>query len=321
MRLNPVIFGAMGAAAMVSAAQAQTVGIGTTKGGATAQVAAAIAKIVSSKSPIQLRTQTMGGTQQYIPVVNAGELEFGIANIMQTKMAVEGTGLSKGKNYANLRMVATMMKFRLCPFVAGTSSIKSVSEIKGKRVPYGFKASPLMQMVFDAVMANGGVGWNSVDKVPAVALRQHWDLFAQGKLDVIVGIPGTGRIKELNSKVSGGVRCIAFDHSSDAIKRTHAFMPGYEPIVIQPAKNLVSVKAPTPIFAYDYMLWAHKGVSDDVVYKVTKAMYDNEADLRATSPIWTTHRSAGMPKRQRGLPYHPGAVKFYKEAGVWKGGS
>ncbi|MHA1108892.1 MAG: hypothetical protein ACTSQV_07235, partial [Alphaproteobacteria bacterium] len=58
-------------------ASAQTVGIGTTKGGATAQVTAAISKIVSSYAGgLQMRPQVMGGTQKYIPVVNAGKLEF-----------------------------------------------------------------------------------------------------------------------------------------------------------------------------------------------------------------------------------------------------
>ncbi len=56
-----------------------------------------------------MRKQTMGGTQQYIPPVNAGELAFGISNIAQYSMAVNGTGLSEGKKYDNLRLVSTMM--------------------------------------------------------------------------------------------------------------------------------------------------------------------------------------------------------------------
>ena len=321
MRLKTLALGVIASSLAAGGVSAQTVGLGTTKGGATAAVAAAIAKVVSSKSGIQMRTQTMGGSQQYIPVVNAGELEFGIANIMQTKMAIDGTGLSKGRKYSNLRMVATMMKFRLCSYVANNSSIKSIQDLKGKRVPHGFKASPLMQMTFSGVLANGNVSWGDVKKVPAVALRQHWDMFAQGKIDAIIGIAGTGRIKELNTKVSGGVRCLPFSHDPADIKRTHQSMPGWEPMTLKPSKKFPGIKTTTPIFAYDYMLWANKGVSDDVAYKVAKAMYENEADLKATGALWATHSSKTMGKRQPGLPYHPGAVKFYKEVGVWQGGS
>lgn len=321
MRSRYLGFGVIALSLTFGAASAQTVGLGTTKGGATAAVAAAIAKIVSSKSGVQMRTQTMGGSQQYIPVVNAGELEFGIANIMQTKMAVDGTGLSKGRKYSNLRMVATMMKFRLCSYVADKSSIMTIADLKGKRVPHGFKASPLMQMTFSGVLANGSVSWDEVKKVPTVALRQHWDMFAQGKIDAIIGIAGTGRIKELNTKVAGGVRCLPFSHDAAAVKRTRQSMPGWEPMTLRPSKKFPGIKATTPIFAYDYMLWAHKDVSEDLVHKVAKAMYDNEADLKATGALWATHSSKTMAKRQPGLPYHAGAINFYKKAGIWKGGS
>ncbi len=61
---------------------AETVLIGTTKGGATALVSTGIASIVSENAGIQMRPRPMGGTAQYISVVNAGELEFGTANAM-----------------------------------------------------------------------------------------------------------------------------------------------------------------------------------------------------------------------------------------------
>ena len=81
----------LAAAALAGAASAQTVGIGATKAGAVSQITATISKAVSEHAPgVQMRKQTMGGTQQYIPVVNAGELEFGISNIPQFSMAFEG---------------------------------------------------------------------------------------------------------------------------------------------------------------------------------------------------------------------------------------
>ena len=95
-----------------TAASAQTIGIGSTKAGAVSQITATISKAVSeSDVGIQMRKQTMGGTQQYIPVVNAGELAFGISNIAQYWMAVTGTGLSAPNKYDNLRLVTNMMKF------------------------------------------------------------------------------------------------------------------------------------------------------------------------------------------------------------------
>ena len=67
---------------------AQTVGIGTTKGGATGRVSAGIAKVVSSHGDLQARTQPMAGTQQYIPPVNAGQLEFGRMQLAEFQSGV-----------------------------------------------------------------------------------------------------------------------------------------------------------------------------------------------------------------------------------------
>jgi TRAP-type uncharacterized transport system substrate-binding protein len=88
---------AVGSAVWLSAgAEAQTIGIGTTSGGANAQVGAAIAGVVSSHTDLEMRPQKMGGTQRYVSMVNAGQLDFGVSNAMQYYMAATGTGLSKG---------------------------------------------------------------------------------------------------------------------------------------------------------------------------------------------------------------------------------
>ena len=115
MKLTRVLALAGIATLVAAPAAAQTVGIGTTKGGATGQVSAGIAKVVSQHGGLQMRPQPMAGTQKYVPAVDDGSLEFGVANIMQTTWSINGTVLSEGHPNANLRMVATLMKFRIGP--------------------------------------------------------------------------------------------------------------------------------------------------------------------------------------------------------------
>ena len=72
------------------------------------------------------------------------------------------------------------------------------------------------------------------------------------------------------------------------------------------APGPAGIEKPTQIMFFDYMLWAGKDVSDDAVYKVAKAMYENEGELHGLGPLWSTHKSATMGKNQD-MPYHPGA--------------
>jgi uncharacterized protein len=307
-------------ALLAGGALAQTVGIGTTKGGATAQVTAGISKIVSQHGGgLQMRPQPMGGTQQYIPIVNAGELEFGVANMMQTYMAFTGTGLSEGKKSANLQLVATMMVFRTGLMVRKDSDIKTTADLKGKRIPHGFDSAPLFHHIMSGNLANGDVSWDSVQKVPVVALAPGFNAFKEGKIDAMIAAVGSAPVSELNASVPSGVRFIDVLDSREAVKRGLVSAPRTFVTEVAPRPNLVGIDKPTKVFAFDYMLWANKDVPADVVYKVTKAMYENEKELKTLSPLWASHFSKNMAKDQ-GLPYHPGAIKLYKEAGLWGAG-
>jgi len=86
--------------------------------------------------------------------------------------------------------------------------------------------------------------------------------------------------------------------------------------VIDPAPGLTGVLKPTLLAVYDYTLYASKATPDDVVYKAVKAIYENEAELKEAGALFRTFSPKNMSKEQ-GIPYHPGAKKFYQEAGAW----
>lgn len=307
------------AVAAASPAAAQIVGLGATKGGVVASVTANISKVVSEHAGMQMRTQPMAGTQQYIPVVNAGQLDFGISNIMQFNMAVTGTGLSKGHKYDNLRVVAKLMLFRTGPVVAADSKIQRFADLKGKRVPYGFKASPLFQDLMTGYLVNGGLTWKDVVRVPVVTQAQMWDLFKQGKVDTAVGNPGSGLNKELAASIRGGIRQLPYETETPGAKAMLKMWKGVEYRVLNPGKAFVAIKKPTMLMWFPFLIWTHKGEKDDIVYRVTKALYEHADELKAASPVWATFTAKGMPSEAGDGTFHPGAIKFYKEAGVWKG--
>lgn len=306
---------------LASGASAQTVGIGATKAGAVAQITATISKVVSENvSGMQMRKQTMGGTQQYIPVVNAGELAFGISNISQYWMAVTGTGLSAPNKYSDLRLVTNMMKFTVSFVVPQKLGITSVTQLKGKRLAAGFKAAPLFTNIHAGGLATVGLTYNDVKKVPAVGLVQHWRMLMEGKVDGVIAAAGSGFVKQMHAKVSGGIRHISFPDTPAALKAMHKYFPKTFWSTVSPRKGLTGIVEPTNFITYDYMLWTHKGLSNDTVYKITKVMHTHATKLKEGGPLWRSYQANKNLAKQHGAPYHPGAVKYYKEAGLWTGG-
>ncbi len=321
MKLLQIALGAAAGTALALSASAQTVGIGSTKGGAVSQITATISKAVSEHAGgLQMRKQTMGGTQQYIPVVNAGELEFGISNIAQYHMARTGTGLSKGTEYGNLRLVATMMKFRVSPVVPIRSGITGTPQLKGTRMAVGFKGAPLFVNIHNGALATAGLTEDDIKPVPQVGLVQHWRAFMAGKIDWAIAAVGSGFVKQMNAKIDGGVRHISLPDTPESLAAMRTWFPKTEYSVVKPAKGLTGVLEPTVFITYDYLLWASDKVSDDVAYAVTKVMHTQAAQLKEGGPLWRTYEANRRLSKPQGHPYHPGAVKYYKEAGIWQGG-
>lgn len=304
------------AAALFAAgsAGAQTIGIGSTKGSVVAAMTTAISKIVNNKTDLKMRRQVMGGTQKYIPVVDAGELEFGLSNIVQYTMAKEGRDLSK-QPYKNLQLAATLVRFRTGLLVRNDTDIRKIEDLKGRRMASGFKGAPLFQTYFSAFLANAGLTWKDVKQVPAVGLRQHWNLFKQGKVDVAMAGVGGGPNKDMNAKIPSGVRYISLNTDTAGAKMAVKHLRGGQYERVGKKKAYVAIKEPAVLFGYDFMLFTQDKVPAETVYKVVKALAASEKELHAVSPIWASFSPKLMGKDQ-GLPYHAGAVKFYKEAGL-----
>jgi len=105
---------------------------------------------------------------------------------------------------------------------------------------------------------------------------------------------------------------------ADAVKRSEAFLPGAYIITVEPNKNIEGIAKPTHLIAFDMVMISNAKVSDDVVYRVVKAIHDNKKDLVATFPPFGLFSPEKMAKQITGVPFHPGALKYYKEAKVIK---
>ena len=316
MQFRKLALPVLAASFAAGAADAQTIGIGSTKGSIVAAMTTAISKMVNQKTDLKMRRQVMGGTQKYIPVVDAGEVEFGLSNIVQYTMAKEGRDLSK-KPYDNLQLAATLVRFHTGLLVRNDTDIRKIEDLKGKRLASGFKGAPLFQNLFSGFLTNAGLTWDDVRQVPAVGLRQHWNLFKQGKIDVAIAGVGGGPNKDMNAKIPSGVRYISLNTGTPNAMKAVERLRGGEYTLVQKKKAYVAIKEPAVLLGYDFMLFTNKNAPADVVYKVTKALAASEKELRAVSPVWASFSPARMPRDQR-LAYHAGAMKYYKEAGLWK---
>lgn len=311
--LKKLTVAALVAFGFASGASAQTIGLATTQGGATEQIATAIAKTVAKSTGLQVRPQMLANTSQYIPLVDQGRVEFGIANYPQTFYAIKGTGLSEGQPAPNLRMVATLIPFNVGMMVPSSLGIKTIDGLKGKRVPR-FPANSLGDYIIKASLATAGLTYDDVTSVPTANFPSQFGAFREGETDLTIATVGAQYTFEFDTTLDG-VTFLNYKQGDEKILAEA--LPGS---FLKPVGTykVPGVSDDTVVFAYDYTLFANAAVSDEIVAKVAKALYEGKAALQETGPIWNEYDPATIGKAGV-LEYHPGAIEYYKSVGIWSG--
>jgi len=305
------------AALAAPVAMAQTVGIGATTTAYTAQASAAISKVVSEKAGIQMRVQPHGGSGAYVPQVNAGNLEFGLANELETFYAVTGKVIYDGRPQPNLRVVTVLTPFASAMFVRKDSDIKTVADLKGKRLPSGWASQKIIGVLMNGYLANGGLSYKDVEQVPVPNVVKGADDFAAGKTDAFFFALGAGKVREVDAQV-GGIRVLGLDPAPAAVERMQEHVPVATAGLYKPSKVNVGVLEPVHVQQYDYLMLTNTKVPDEIVYKVAKAMHDNKKMLADSFPALGRFDPDHMSRTFKGgVTFHPGAIKYYTEIGQW----
>lgn len=296
-------------------ATAQQLGIGTMgQGTAGYSMAAAIAKVLSDKAKLNVRVQPAGGTSQFVPLVDSGELDFGVVNIIEAKEALTGTGAFAGKKQANIRMAAVLYPFRTGMFVRKDSPLKTTADLKGARLTYGYTAQLTLKAVTDAYLANGGLAVADVRQVLVPNVLRGADEVVAGRADATTFALGAGKVAEVNATV--GIRFLQMDDSPAAVARMQKVLPEAYIMTVKPSPALAGIVGDTKTMAYDYVLLAGKHVKNETVAQVVEALAANKPALVENFGAFQGFDPARMAKR---LPveYHPGAIAAYTKRGHW----
>jgi len=283
-------------------------------------VASGLAKVASGAAPFQVTIQPYAGTSTFLPLLNSGEMELGVVNAVDMGLTYRGPSFKIGgrnpfPHAPNVRLVMRGSPLLVGLLVRKDSPIKSVHDVKGKRMTGEYPAHLAVWYNMFGHLASAGLTWDDVKVVPVPAVNDGVDALVQGRADVTEHALNAAKVKEADAAV--GVRHVTIDCSSEGEARLRKAVPGYYPRIIK-AGTATAVVEDTCFIAYDIYLAAGKNVPDAVVEATLKAIWENVDKLPPLHPIfreWTRERAVTADVT---IPYHPGAVRFYKERGAWK---
>lgn len=192
--------------------------------------------------------------------------------------------------------------------VSADSNIKSVADLKGKRVSVGAPGSGT-EVNAQQILEAYGLTFEDT-KLQRLSFADSSKAIQDGQLDAAFQTAGTptAAITELAATV--GVKIIPID--ADKIDAIIAKYPFYVKTVV-PANTYQTVPEEVTTVSVKSMLLVRSDLSDDLVYKVTKAIFDNTDKLghAKAKEIKMDSVLAGVS-----IPIHPGAKKYFDEKGV-----
>ena len=284
---------------------------------------AGFAKVVGGNTPMKVEVLPQSATVWY-PMLRTGEVNFGLAASSDASVAYAGKAIykkaTKGKGYRNLRIIMHGTPMKMSMVVFADSGIKTGKDLNGKRVNLEFGAHFSVRLNQLAMLANFGLTPADVKPTAASSYVDGVRGVIEGRTDASEGSMGSAVIKEL-AATPHGAYFIPLDPSPEAVERMRhiekydLYVPEFYVTMVKAGP--AGVDEDKYLFAYPISLVCGESLSEEVVYTIVKAVWNNYKDLAPIHPRlkdWTPDRYVMV---NTSIPYHPGAIRWYKEAGVW----
>jgi TRAP transporter TAXI family solute receptor len=315
--MNKIIAAAVAALGVAGAAPAigQNVGIATSNPGSLFHnIGTAVAK-AANEGGLNTTIQPATSPNQFIPFVDQGGIEFGVANLQEVNYAITGEAWWDGRTNENLRIVAHLQPLVEAIFVRADSDIMSVEDLAGQPMTDGYTAQNTILPQLAAFYATAGMTRDDVEKVSVASVVAGADAFMAGDTVGFIFAHGAGKVREADAAV-GGLRALGVDDPSDeklAAAREHWPTAFFMEL---PSGAMPGVLEDTTYIAFPQVIFTHANADEDVVYAMAKAMYENAAVMGETFPPMRAFRPENMKGDPGIAEFHPGALRFFEEVGL-----
>ncbi|MCF8532202.1 MAG: TAXI family TRAP transporter solute-binding subunit [Reyranella sp.] len=290
-------------------AQPAALTLGTASMGGTYSVyGGLVADLLTEKAGVQVTTRQTQGPNQNVILVDEGKLGLGMTTMGVALQAVNGSGAwTKGKKFVNIRALFPMYDTPLQCVSLKTSGIASFRQLEGKTVGTGPKAGTAgtyFPLIFDALgmkaMFRNGQG------------AELGNQLSDGIVDAFCF--GAGPPVPIFSQLDAEKDVVFYTWTDDDLATIRAKIPEFTPSVIPKGLYRDQTADQNSIGLYNFAI-ANKDMGDDMAYVITRTVLENTARLAKGHPA-ARETIAANATRNTFLPFHPGAVRYYKEKGI-----
>ena len=276
-------------------------------------MAVALARVLSKMStPVKATAQSTKDAVETLGPLDEGRADLALASGDSLSAAWQGSeNAGFFKPLKNLRGVASLYPNYIQFVARADSGVRTLRDLKGKRVSVGVPRSSIEQDA-RAILAAAGVSYRDLGRLEYLPFGESVELIKDGKLDATLqsATIGVSTLRDLAASLD----LVFVPVPVDILRKVND--PAYLKATI-PANTYRGQRSDVPTAAVVNVLVTREDMNDDVVYQMTKALWSDIDQLIGAHP------AAHDTERTRALlgmvvPVHPGAERYYREAGILK---
>ncbi len=294
-------------------AQLRHITIGTNPAGTHSYVVAgAVARLVQNERGVRSIIRPFSGSSVYMPLLHRGEITLGMNTNIDSYLAYEGLGPYSAR-LTNVRLLARTFPLYLMYMVRGDSDLHRVENLRGQRVVVRIRANAALEFLFRAILATGGLSGGDIDEITVGGLADGARLLTEGRVDAVsIGVD-TALSLQAHATINGGVRYLTMGQEESKLSE---LMPGSK---VSPApRGPITAGLDVPRVS-EISNYINTGVhlAEEDAYLLAKTIHENWQTLRENYAALTDVPPEGLAPADSPIPYHVGAIRYYKEAGLW----
>lgn len=254
--------------------------------------------------------EVTGASVENMGLVARGDADLAIGLADTVYQAQSGTGRFDGQALSMIRGVASLYANMIQIVTLADSGITSLDDLKGKRVSVGAPGSGT-EVNANVVLTAVGMSYDDIEE-QRLNFNETADALANGDIDAGFFSVGAPTSSILNLSTTNNIAMIGL--SEDEIAAARAAQPLFASTVL-PGGIYNGVDAGVPGLGVPNVLVASAEMSDDVVYAITKAMFENIGEMQAVHPA-ANQTTVDFTLNATPIPLHPGAIRYYEEIGA-----
>jgi TRAP transporter TAXI family solute receptor len=272
----------------------------------------AMAKIWNSKIPgMNVTAQSTGASAENVRLINKKEVELALVQSDTIDFAYNAKEVFKEK-LTKMAAIAVLYPEIIQIVVRGGSPIKSFANLKGVKIGVGAPGSGT-EANFRQLMEVYGMKKEDA-KAQYLSFAESAEQFKDKHIDAFIVTAGIPNAAIVDVSAAHSIRILPIpDDKVAQLTKKYPFLS----LAVIPANTYKNQSADVKTVAVAAVLIASSELKEDTVYKLTKALFDNQAGL-ASAHAKGKELNIKTAVTGVSIPYHPGAIKYYKEKGAMK---